>query len=92
MRTYANYQEAQRAFYRMTVLPLAQRVTSAMANWLEDFTGEELQLRPDVDQVPALAIEREVTWRRVAEAAFLTDAEKRSLLGLPALEVNSDAG
>ena len=85
--TYANYQEANRAFYRLTVLPLATRVTSAIAEWLSDFTGERVNLRPDLDQIPALSAERDAQWRRVNGASFLTDAEKRSLLGLPALEV-----
>jgi HK97 family phage portal protein len=89
--TYANYQEANRAFYRLTVLPMATRVTSAIADWLGDFSGERLDLRPDLDQIPALAAEREVQWRRIGEAGFLTDAEKRALLGLPSLEVG-DAG
>ncbi len=81
--TYANYQEANRAFYRLTVLPLVSRVTAAVAHWLSGFSGEEIALRPDLDQVPALAPEREATWRRVGEASFLTQAEKRALLGLP---------
>ncbi|MEO0914083.1 MAG: phage portal protein, partial [Pseudomonadota bacterium] len=85
--TYANYQEANRAFYRLTVLPLAARVMSAIAEWLSDFTGEMVELRPDLDQIPALSAERDAQWRRVGGAAFLTDAEKRALLGLPALEV-----
>ncbi len=85
--TYANYQEANRAFFRLTVLPLATRVTGALANWLEDFTGEAFDIRPDPDQVPALAEERDQHWRRVGEATFLTAAEKRALLGLPAAEV-----
>jgi len=85
--TYANYQEANRAFYRLTVLPLATRVMSAIAVWLSDYSGEELGLRPDLDQIPALSAERDAQWRRVSAAGFLTDAEKRSLLGLPALEV-----
>ncbi|MFZ3582337.1 phage portal protein [Loktanella sp. DJP18] len=85
--TYANYQEANRAFYRLTVLPLATRVTSAIADWLSDFTGERLDIRPDLDQIAALSSERDSQWRRVAEATFLTDAEKRRLLGLPAQEV-----
>ena len=89
--TYANYQEANRAFYRLTVLPLATRVTSVIADWLSDFTGERIDLRPDLDQIPALATEREAAWRRVGDATFLTAAEKRSLLGLPAIEVG-DAG
>ena len=89
--TFANYQEANRAFYRLTVLPLATRVASAVSDWLSDFTGDEVTLRPDLDQIPALAAERDSQWRRISDAAFLTDAEKRSLLGLPSLEVG-DAG
>jgi HK97 family phage portal protein len=85
--TYANYQEANRAFYRLTVLPLATRVASSIADWLSDFTGVRIDLRPDQDQVAALAQERDSQWRRVSEATFLTDAEKRALLGLPSLEV-----
>ncbi len=85
--TYANYQEANRAFYRLTILPLASRVMSAIADWLSDFSGERIELRPDLDQISALSAERDAQWRRVSEAAFLTDGEKRTLLGLPALEV-----
>jgi len=33
--------------------------------------------------VPALAVERDQQWKRVGEASFLSEAEKRSLLGLP---------
>ncbi len=85
--TYANYQEANRAFYRLTVLPLATRVTSVIADWLSDFTGERLEIRPDLDQIAALSAERDSQWRRVSEASFLSDAEKRYLLGLPVREV-----
>jgi HK97 family phage portal protein len=85
--TYANYQEANRAFYRLTVLPLATRVMSAIAVWLSDYAGEDVALRPDLDQIAALSAERDAQWKRVSGADFLTDAEKRSLLGLPALEV-----
>ncbi len=83
--TYANYAEAHRAFYRLTVLPLAARVADAVGRWLSGWTGEALVLKPDLDQVPALAAERDAQWSRVAGADFLTTAEKRQLLGLPAL-------
>ncbi|MGY6633268.1 MAG: phage portal protein [Alkalilacustris sp.] len=83
--TYANYQEANRAFYRLTVVPLATRVSAALAYWLAGFSGESMELRPDLDQVPALAEERDQQWQRVGAATFLTDAEKRSILGLPRL-------
>ncbi len=84
--TYANYAEANRAFYRLTVLPLANRVAAALAHWLEGFGEDPLAMRIDLDQVPALAAERDAQWARIAEADFLTDAEKRSLLGLPVAE------
>jgi HK97 family phage portal protein len=83
--TYANYQEAHRAFFRLTVLPLASKVTAAVSHWMSGFTGETVELRPDLDQVPALAAERDQQWVRVGAADFLTVAEKRVLLGLPAL-------
>jgi HK97 family phage portal protein len=89
--TFANYQEANRAFYRLTVLPLAARVLGALANWLEDFSGEKLELRPDADQVPALSAERDAQWARVAGAEFLTAEEKRRLLGLPPLSPPGEA-
>ncbi|MBF9036025.1 phage portal protein [Rhodobacterales bacterium HKCCE2091] len=83
--TYANYAEAHRAFYRLTVLPMLQRVLSTMSHFLGGFNAEPAELRPDLDQVAALSAERDAQWRRVAEADFLTAAEKRSMLGLPRL-------
>jgi len=59
-------------------------VTAAVGTWLAKYTGEEITLKPDLDQVPALAVERDAQWARVAGATFLSDAEKRRLLGLPA--------
>ncbi len=83
--TYANYQEANRAFYRLTVLPLVSKVTAAVSHWLEGFGGAAVELKPDPDQVPALAAERDQQWARVGAADFLTQGEKRALLGLPPL-------
>ena len=83
--TYANYQEANRAFFRLTVLPLVTRVTAGLSHWLSSFTGEMVELRPDLDQVPALSDERDQQWARVGAAEFLSPAEKRAILGLPPL-------
>jgi phage portal protein BeeE len=88
--TYANYTEANRAFFRLTVLPLATRVVSVLGEWLSRYSGEVLDLKPDLDQVPALSSERDNQWKRVSEAAFLSDGEKRALLGLPKLNEGSD--
>ncbi len=83
--TYANYQEAHRAFYRLTVLPLVAKVLASVSNWLADHMGESARIATDLDGVPALSAEREAQWRRVAQADFLSDGEKRVLLGLPKL-------
>ena len=92
--TYANYAEANRAFYRLTVLPLVARVAEALAAWLKSWNGaardagsaETVMLAADRDRIPALQDERDAQWRRVAEASFLSDAEKRRLLNLPVEE------
>ncbi|MXN65712.1 phage portal protein [Stappia sp. GBMRC 2046] len=79
--TYANFQEANRAFWRQTVLPLAARTAEAVARWLGPAYGEKLRLEPDPDRVEALSTEREALWRRVEAASFLTRNEKRVAVG-----------
>lgn len=79
--TYSNYQEANRALYRQTVLPLAERIFSALTQWLSPLFGGELRLAPDLDQITALAPERADLWKRIGEANFLTDDEKRIAVG-----------
>jgi HK97 family phage portal protein len=79
--THANYAEANRAFYRQTLIPLATRTAQALAQWLGPAFGGGLALEPDIDAVEALAEERESLWRRVTRAGFLTDDEKREAVG-----------
>ncbi len=79
--TYANYREANRAFWRQTVLPLVNRTVQAMGNWLGASFGAELRLAFDPDGVEALSVERDALWDRVAAADFLTRDEKRAAVG-----------
>ena len=53
--TYANYQEANRAFYRLTVLPMLTRTAASLSAWLSGAYGEALRLEPDLDKVAGLA-------------------------------------
>ena len=84
--TYANYAEAHRAFYRLTVLPLVAKTLAALSGWLPAYYGSAFRLQVDFDNVPALAEEREALWRRISDAGFLSDGEKRQLLGLPRVQ------
>jgi HK97 family phage portal protein len=79
--THANYAEANRAFWRLTVLPLVSRTMGAMAHWLQPYFSEEIRFEPDIDRIDALADERAALWKRVGDAAFLTEEEKREALG-----------
>jgi phage portal protein BeeE len=79
--TYANYREANRAFYRLTVLPLVGRTAKELSNWLAPVFGEELRLWYDTDQVEGLAADRDALWARVGAAGFLSDDEKREAVG-----------
>ncbi|MCK0209029.1 phage portal protein [Starkeya koreensis] len=80
--TYANYAEASRVLWRQSVLPLARRLAGELCQWLAPAFGTaRLSLEPDLDAVEALHGEREALWRRVSEASFLTDDEKRQAVG-----------
>lgn len=78
--TYANYAEASRALWRQTVIPLVNAVASALGHWLAPAFGD-VDLVPDFDVIEALAADRALDWERVGNASFLSDAEKRDLLG-----------
>jgi HK97 family phage portal protein len=79
--TYANYQEANRALWRQTVLPLAARTADALGAFLAAHYEEEFRLEFDRDGVEALAADREALWARLEAASFLTNDEKRTAAG-----------
>jgi len=84
--TYANYQEANRAFCRQTVLPLVARTAAAMTNWFRPVFGGRLRLDFDADRLPGLEAERDALWKRLSEAPFLNEDEKRQAVGYQPLE------
>ena len=79
--TYANYQEANRAFYRLTVVPLLTRTAASLSAWLSQAYGEPIRLEPDLDRIAGLSAERDALWARVGAAGFLSDEEKRQEVG-----------
>ncbi len=84
--TFANYQEANRAFWRQTVLPLASRVAASLAQWLAPQAGEGIRIEIDTDRIDALSADRAAAWQRLAEATFLTLNEKREAAGYAPVE------
>ena len=91
--TFSNYREANRTFWRQTVLPLVARTAKALSSWLAPAFadaavpgGRRLELRPDLDRIEALGPEREALWTRLQAADFLTLNEKRAAVGLGPVE------
>lgn len=84
--TYSNFQEANRSFWRQTVLPLVNRTLQALGGWLAPAYGEALTLKPAMDRIEALSTERAALWERVEQASFLTTNEKRAAIGYGPVE------
>jgi HK97 family phage portal protein len=83
--TFANYAEANRVFWRQTVLPLVGRTADALTTWLGPHYPGAIRLGFDADAVEALSVERAALWSRITAADFLTRDEKRQAVGYGAM-------
>lgn len=80
--TYSNLAEARLAMWEQTVIPAVREWAGALNRWLLPMFAGDLKLAPDYDDVPALSLRREALWERVKGAEFLSDEEKRKMLGV----------
>jgi hypothetical protein len=84
--TYANYREANKALWRQAILPLSGKILAALAQGLSDaFPGLTLDI--DLEQITALAEDRERLWAQLSAADFLTMDERREAAGFEALPI-----
>jgi HK97 family phage portal protein len=79
--TYANYREANRSLWRLTILPLAAKIFGALAQGLAPW-WPGVTIGVDIDRVPELSEDRERLWTMVSGADFLSAEEKRAAVGL----------
>ena len=79
--TYANYAEANRAFYRQTVIPHARWLARALTGWFAEQLERDMRLEVDLDTIDALRSERMEFWAQVDKTTFLSPNEKRALVG-----------
>jgi len=77
--TYANYAEARLAFWEDTVIPLIDMIADDWNAWLADAEG--INLRPNLDMVPAIADKRRTLWDMADKATDLTINERRDMKG-----------
>lgn len=77
--TFANYAEARLAFWEDTVLPLLAMILTDWNAWLAAPYGVEI--KPDVDSIPAIAEKRLKMWDMANASTDLTINERRELKG-----------
>ena len=81
--TYSNLVEARSALWEQTILPIAENTIEHVSRWLLPyFSSQHLELRLDVDNIPAISGKREFIWNRIKNADFMTINEKRAAVGL----------
>jgi HK97 family phage portal protein len=82
--TYSNYKEARLAFWEDTVLPLLEMILNDWNSWLAAPLGVEI--RADVDSIPAIAEKRFALWDMADKSTDLTINERRQLKGYGPIE------
>ena len=88
--TFSNRADARLELWEHTVIPLLDRLSSALTTWLCPMFGQDLRLAHDLDEIPALAPRRRMKWQQIQAADFLTLNEKRAALGYAPI-ANGDA-
>lgn len=83
--TYANYAEARLAFWEDTILPLISRIAGDLNGWLAPLYGD-IEIRPDLDQIPAIVDKRKTLWDMADKSTDLTINERRELKGFEPIE------
>lgn len=84
--TYSNMQEARLALWEETLIPLLDKLSDALSNWLSYWYKEEIIIDFDRDAISALTEKRENLWGKIAGADFMTINEKRAFVGLGPIE------
>lgn len=84
-QTYANVQEARLALYEETIIPLAKRIESDLNEWLAPAFGDDISIKYDIDQIPAMTERRRRVYENVVAAVregIISRNEARDRLGL----------
>lgn len=79
--TYNNISEARSIFWEETVLPLVKNICDRLSNWFSDIYSENIVIECDLDKVSAISGARQTLWDNLKTSTFITDQEKRAMLG-----------
>ena len=89
-QTYSNFAEAKLALYNETIIPLLDRIQGDLNEWLVPMFNEQgLELRYDIDSIPAMAEQRKRVFESVSAGVkdgILTRNEARKQLDYEPIE------
>ncbi len=88
-QTYSNFAEAKLALYNETIIPLLDRFQGDLNEWLTPMFSEDLELRYDIDSIPAMAEQRRRVFESVTtgvQNGILTRNEAREQLGYETID------
>ena len=91
--TYSNMQEARLALYEETIIPLLKHIESDLNEWLVPMYGDDLDLKYDIDSIPAITERRRMIYDNVISAVdkgIITRNEARERLGLEPISGGDD--
>lgn len=91
--TYSNMQEARLALYEETIIPLLKHIESDLNEWLVPIYGDDLELKYDIDSIPAITERRRMIYDNVISAVdkgIITRNEARERLGLEPISGGDD--
>jgi HK97 family phage portal protein len=81
--TYSNYKEANKAFWRQTMIPYLIKFYAILTKTLGPLFDGDWQFKPNFEAIEAIADERLANWSAIDALGALTEDEKRTLFGLP---------
>ena len=92
-QTYNNVSEARLALYEDTIIPLIKRVESDLNEWLAPRFGDDINVRYDIDSIPAMAERRRKVYENVVQAVregIISRNEARDRLGYEPIQGGDD--
>ena len=84
-QTYNNMAEARLALYEETIIPLLHHLESDLNEWLVPLFGDDIELKYDIDGIPAISERRRLVTDNILRAVnegVLTRNEARERLNL----------
>lgn len=79
--TYSNMSEARISLWEETILPLFSTIMSKISHAINIHEEINIQIKPDMDSISALTEKRYKMWEYLNNTNFLTEQEKRTMMG-----------